>query len=727
MPNISYYTNHAGNLSAKWPGITYYLDGKARKEGQKYIGLVIDKEKGIFWNRKHGYCTFDTKTLTFAEAPLDYIPGRWSEVDQAKKNPTVCVDFGDSYFLDQFIHGIGYDKVIDKIRFANRDTLYSLIHFYTLEAEANCRAITWFRQNYVRFLYPKANLTSQRISDLLAAIGTDDQKREFLVAHIAYILDNTNRDVCVLIDSTGLPNECNIPYTRVSNHDGDVNVEFRMIALVQKSTGLPLFYELVPGNIVDVSTVQYIANMAKGHGCEVQYMIGDAGYCCPANIEKLILSGIDFMTRINPTYNAYADVINAHMGMLDDPGNDVRFKNRLVSVVKIPSVVGKNADTGEDVPGFIYLCRDRQSKANKDSRLFANKDIAKMTTKQIQELSARFGIFTIVTTRDLAPEELLPEYYIRQKVEQFFDFGKNYAKFLPVREHKMETIAGHMMLSFISSFLVCLINNRMNVLDSRYTAIAEKIVMSEEWNDECIYVSDNGSGAKYYYLEQDPIKDIFRESPSAIFYELRGQKGNVFERVIIPCPATRQAKDMYEAFRLSSPVTIELKPDGKMEYEFSKDERNKLTKKVAFGMKSFLSDEEIEAKKKTSAFKRLEKAAQKEGFTLHTETAENADPSDGSASEQQSDCEKTDKANVPPMEKPKRGRPKGSKNKATLEREAREQEEREKLAHKRGRKPGSKNKKTIEREAAQKKEAQRQKRNARRREKYAESKKTKPA
>ena len=722
MPSISYFLNRSGNLAAKWPGTTSYSTGKPRKTGQIYIGLVVDKERGIFWNRSRGYVMFNQESLTFTDAPLDLIPAWWREVDQAKKNPPVCVDFGNSYFLGQYIHGIGYDKVINSIRFANPDTLYCMLFYYTLEGEANYLAPAWFRQNYVHFLFPKANITSQRISDLLAAVGKDEQKREFLTAHINYVLECTDGDVSVLIDSTGLPNACDIPYTRISNHDGDINVEFRMIALVQKSTGLPMFYDLIPGNIIDISTIQYITALAREHGCSIQYMIGDAGYCCPDNIEKLILSGVDFMTRINPTYTVYSDEINKHLPDLDDPGTTVRFKNRLVRMSRFSAVIGKNADTGNEVFGFIYLCRDMQSKANKDSKLFGDKDLSKMTTKQIQDLSARFGIFAIVTTRELPSEEILPEYYIRQRIEQFFDFGKNYAKFLPVREHSMETIAGHMLLSFISSFLICLMNNHLNKLDTHYTAVPAKLVMSETCTNECIYVEQTESGENYYYLEQDPVQEIFRESPSSVLYELRGQKAHVFDRVIIPCPAVRQAKDIYEAFRLASPVSIALGDGTEKELEFSRGERNALTKKVAFSTKCFLSDEEIEAKKKASVIKRLEETAQKEGYTVHRQTS-GATAQDSASSKEQSVTESA-APDSPKPEKPKkkRGRPKGSKNKATLEREAREREEKEKLAHKRGRKPGSKNKKTLEREAAQKKEDRRQARNARRRAKYAEAK-----
>lgn len=49
-------------------------------------------------------------------------------------------------------------------------------------------------------------------------------------------------DEAVLIDSSGLPNSVHFPLTAVSNHNGKINRELRIIAVVQKDTGMPLFF-----------------------------------------------------------------------------------------------------------------------------------------------------------------------------------------------------------------------------------------------------------------------------------------------------------------------------------------------------------------------------------------------------------------------------------------------------------------------------------------------------
>ena len=121
-----------------------------------------------------------------------------------------------------------------------------------------------------------------------------------------------------------------------------------------------------------------------------------------------------------------------------------------------------------------------------------------MTIDEFYQAQNRFGVFAIVTTRDLPPEQVLPEYYVRQHIEQYFDYGKNYAKFLPVRQHTMETLSGHLLLAFIASFLIIVVKNRLGIQDLRYIALPTKLVLpeSDESDEEAI-------------LEQDPLLRSF--------------------------------------------------------------------------------------------------------------------------------------------------------------------------------------------------------------------------
>ena len=670
MKQITFYKNKAGTDVANWVGKSIVTPEGPRKEKQIYLGRVVNREQLIFWNRKQGYYQFNPEDQTMKTVDPKSIPTSSYEPDGSRKKPPIVVDFGDSYFLDRFLRDTGYDKVIDVLDYKNRDTLYAMIHFYILEDAANCHADIWYRHNYASYLYPQANIYSQLISDMLAALGDPEQKRRFLLAHIEYVLSSTDTDVSVLIDSTGLPNKCSLPITRTSVHEGEVNIEFRMIALVQKSTGLPLFYEIVSGNIVDISTIEHIIRLAKQYHCEVQYAIGDAGYCCPATMEKLILSGIDFMTRLNPTYDRFTKVLEGHLSELDDPGNTVRYKGRLIRIVKIETEIAIDQETGEVKSGYIYLCKDMQSSASKQDHLMTSKAAKKMTTEELNGQCCRLGIFAIVSTRELATEEVLPEYYVRQNIEQYFDFGKNYARFLPVRQQNMETLAGHMLLAFIATFVIILIKNRLNIVDTHYTQLPMKLC--DESDADCFAVIDE-NGSTLFFQQQDPVEAVLRQSPSTLFYELRGQKAEIFDNEILPTVPVKQAKDFYGAFRLFSPVAV-LRKDTGLEYEYREGEATKLTKRIVFAKKSTVSDEKIEKKRKNAAAKKATAAATEAGL----------------------------KITIPEEPRKGPGRPKGSKNKATLMKEAQEAATKQEKSKKPiGRPKGSKDKKPRKKRTSQ--------------------------
>ena len=54
----------------------------------------------------------------------------------------------------------------------------------------------------------------------------------------------------------------------------------------------------------------------------------------------------------------------------------------------------------------------------------------------------------------LDTSEVMPLYYMRQTIEQTFDFAKNDVALVPLRTHTDETFRGHLMLSFMATVLL---------------------------------------------------------------------------------------------------------------------------------------------------------------------------------------------------------------------------------------------------------------------------------
>lgn len=666
MTTISYrFLN--GVEVGQWPGTGYRDEkGRSRKKGQIFLGKVIDKEKNIFWKRKQGFYIFVPKTLEFVSPNPADIPSHLTELDGARKAAPVIVDFGDCFFFNELIERIGYIEVLKSIECSNLDSLKALIAYYTLDCGVASEALGWYKQSYASYLYPKANLHDQRISELLQKISSPVSVRKFITAHIKYILDNTDGELSVLIDSTGLPNQCALPITRISVHEGEVNLEFRMIAVVQKSTGLPLYYEYIAGNIVDISTLERTILILSEHKCNVDYCIGDAGYCNQGIMVKMIMLGIEFMTRLNPAYNLFKDAFNEHKNeLLFDYSNTVRYGSRIINVIKVPMTVGYDKKTGQECKGFVYLCMDLQARASKIDHLLGSKIAYSKTTQELLNIQEKYGVFGILSTRDIPKEQVLPDYYVRQGVEQYFDFAKNYAKFLPVQQHNMETMQGHLLISFISSFLFVLIKNRLRTASRSCVEVTAQNRTEDEM--EISYLDDSGKQCNTSILEQKPVKNIASISAKWIFHDLRGQKADVFSGRIIPSVPTAQANMIYEAFGLQSPIQVkrkglELMPDYK-------DDFKDRTKALAFSKTPPLTDDEILNKRKSK-----EKSSDKDKSDKELSSAvkinKRGRPA-GAKNKKTIELErKIASGEIQPPPKPKIGRPKGAKNKKTLEREA---------------------------------------------------------
>ena len=91
----------------------------------------------------------------------------------------------------------------------------------------------------------------------------------------------------------------------------------------------------------------------------------------------------------------------------------------------------------------------------------------------------------------------------------------------------METVSGHLLLSFIATFLIITIRNRLNILDTHYVKVPTKIVEKLEGNEEVMEIVDDHG--KKYYLQQDPLLNILNESPSSLFLNYKDKKQMCFK------------------------------------------------------------------------------------------------------------------------------------------------------------------------------------------------------
>jgi transposase len=483
---------------------TSIREGKKVRKTYTNLGRVLDKEKGIFQNRKQGVFTYSVEA-GYGKAPVDFVP----EVTEKKGKMNLILDFGDTFFIDEYMKNSGLGSVVDEIGYGNPDTLKAMLSYYILCNMANCHAADWFEGNYARILYPKANLTSQRISDFLAAIGDEYSEREFFKAYLEFLFqkDKTVKDTGILIDSTGLPNDIRFPLTAISNHNGKVSNEVRLIYVTQQDTGMPIYFRYCPGNVIDTPTLVRTMAELKESGINTKFAILDAGYYSDKNIEYLFDKQISFVTRLKGNKTLYKQLVRDHLDDLEHKDNFVSYNNRYAYIKRV------ECEIVEGRKGYAYIGLDIDRKSSESHKLFQKAKDKKLSDSDVFEKIKEKGVFILASSRRIAKDKILPTYYTRQQIEQIFDISKNYADMLPLRVQTESTFRGHLLLTFIATV--------------------------------------------FCKMVQDELKET-KLNPQSMFLNLRNQKCKVYDNAIITQEAFKKANDSYKKFKIECPVRIPL-------------------------------------------------------------------------------------------------------------------------------------------------------------------------
>lgn len=317
-----------------------------------------------------------------------------------------------------------------------------------------------------------------------------------------------NKPVGVLIDSTGLPNDINFPLTAVNTHNGVTSNESRLLLVVDRKSGMPLFFRYNAGNIVDVTTLRSTLAELEAFGVNIDYAIVDAGYYSEGNIQSLYgdddkNKAIPFLTRIGSNLKLYKQLISEYANDLFQAEHMLMQRDRLLSVKRVEIDLFNHR-------AYAYVALDharREEEIYKYAKTaLGEKDVSREEMNATMKVK---GLFVLISSEKIETKDLMPLYYTRQSVEQVFDISKNCTELLPLRVHNEDTFRGHLMMSFIATTVFLLINQLLK--DTHY---------------------------------------------NAAFLVLGNQKCKVFDDRILPKEANKKMNDIYKKLKIDSPVSI---------------------------------------------------------------------------------------------------------------------------------------------------------------------------
>lgn len=436
-------------------------------------------------------------------------------------------------------------------------------------------------------------------------------------------MNHQDPDRNILIDSSGLPNRIHFPLTHRNIHNGKVNNEIRLIFVIQKSTGLPLFYRAVPGNIVDVSTLERIFLHLQSLGIDIDSCIMDAGYNSSENLDlfydEFHHCKIGYITRVKSNDKELCRMIEEDLPTLDRKEHFVNFEDRYLFIRKKQILAGSHKDN----PAWLYLGLDCNRLTDEQRKLFKRASRDNLSPEDVYEAMQTEGLFGVISGKEYSCEEILPAYYQRQAAEQIFDFAKNYTKLLPLRISTEETFQGHLLLSYIASCAVKLMQMKLK-----------------------------STGM------------LFGSRLSC----MRNQKCTIYSGRLVTDNAQREATATYAAFGIKCPASIPIL-DGVLQYTPPEaDTKNVVKKSRTKAVKNSRDPQDTEATSQKPARGRGRPPGSKNKKTVDREVqASAAEPKKRGRPPGSKNKKSLAKEASPFETKPRKwGRPPGSKNKKAL-------------------------------------------------------------
>lgn len=501
MPYVRYTAKSNGTVYASLVSAVR-TGSRVKQQYVENLGRVVNRDEGIFCSRERGLFRY-SPTGGFEPLAVD------GASVGGKEKERLILDFGDCYFLSEYIKSQSYCEIFADIIPRFKDTLFSLLFYRILtDKKACCYGETWWRGSYASILFPAGDLRSQRISEFLEVLADEQLQRRFFERYIHHLYGKGGA-TGILIDSSSVSNASKMSITQMSNHNGEIDMGARLIYVLDSRNGMPIYFRYCPGNIIDVTTLCTTIAELKQLDVSVEHAIMDAGYFSEENVRKLYSQRVQFITRLAPNRKLFKQVTDENLPGLMQSKNALKYGERLLYMKKVQVDIFGNT-------GYAYIAIDMDSRNQQIKRsVFASIE-DQLSDDETDNRTARLGLFMILSSADISTQDILPLYYTRQQIEQVFDIGKNSADLLPTRVHKEETLRGHLLLTFLATIVL--------------QGLQKDIIAERKKKDKI-----NSEG---------------------IFMNLRNQKCKVYSKEVIPQEPVKQVNEIYKLFKMDLPISI---------------------------------------------------------------------------------------------------------------------------------------------------------------------------
>lgn len=266
-----------------------------------------DKEKKQPRNKRVCIGKIDPDSGTF-------VPSKRLKPDQAvARDPVVTASasiIGPSLILDTFTARLGLEGLLKSCFPKCYKQIQMMAYYLVAQGGALSHCELWSKSHAPDLT---TSLTSQRISEMLCDI-TIDEKQTFCTKWMKKIFEDDY--LCYDITSISSYSEQNEYIKYGHNRDKERLPQLNLAMLFGQKGRLPLYYQQLPGNITDVTTLHNLTKTFKAMEVTSLNYVMDKGFYSKKNIDNLLANRHKFTVSV-PINNKWVQQV------IDDVYQDI--------------------------------------------------------------------------------------------------------------------------------------------------------------------------------------------------------------------------------------------------------------------------------------------------------------------------------------------------------------------------------------------------------------------
>lgn len=476
----------------------------------RVVWLSADGKSGIFLSPQRGLVSYDSVSDSFDEVGRDDI--RLTGNVEVFPETEIHTVFGDAYLLMNFLVKTGMADIL-KATFpeeADRQRVLCHILHGILRDGSRIGCDCFMEKSFASYILGDIPLASLRCDTAyFTMMGRDRTRMAFFKAFIEKMRKgHPNFGRCCYVDSTPLPNDIdNNPFNALCSHGLDsTSIQTRLVLVLDEETGLPVWYDIIPGNVLDISTIMTVVNdVAVSLDITINSLVLDAGY-----ISKEVIHAFH-----NGTEKTFIGRMPARKGF---PFKTLYHEFRTsLDKGKYRFVRGGHVYFGkrkeielfdEKVYAYVYVDRHNALQRERNFMLDHPDEYAAMKDKEKDWLSVRFGYFVLLSNKKLTPAELLTDYFGRTDIEGVIKTSKEYLGLLPLSKWTVDTVRGKILGDIMNTIIFL---NMRKALDdsglsvSEITGRTQSLMCFRNKHGEILVETPNKKVKAYYKLLGETI------------------------------------------------------------------------------------------------------------------------------------------------------------------------------------------------------------------------------